>query len=68
MTLYFCIIYSKNLLVIFLKLNLFYNIRNNIPLKEMELDYLKKELNKNGNNFYSLLDGCLDCVNDNNTL
>jgi hypothetical protein len=46
----------------------FYNIRNNIPLKEMELDYLKKELNKNGNNFYSLLDGCLDCVNDNNTL
>ena len=46
----------------------FYNIKNNIPLKEMELDYLKKELNKNGNNFYSLLDGCLDCINDNNTL
>ena len=46
----------------------FYNIRNNIPLKEMELDYLKKELNKNGNNFYSLLDGCLDCINENNTL
>jgi len=46
----------------------FYNIKNYIPLKEMEIDYLKKELNKNGNNFYSLLDGCLDCINDNNTL
>jgi hypothetical protein len=46
----------------------FYNIRNNIPLKEMELDYFKKELNKNGNNFYSLLDGCLDCINENNIL
>ena len=46
----------------------FYNIRNNIPLKEMEVDYFKKELNKNGNNFYSLLDGCLDCINENNTL
>jgi len=33
----------------------------------MEIDYLKKELNKNGNNFYSLLDGCLDCINDNYT-
>ena len=46
----------------------FYNIKNSIPLKEMEIDYLKKELNKNGNNFYTLLDGCLDCINDNNTL
>ena len=45
----------------------FYNIKNKIPLKEMEIDYLKKELNKNGNNFYSLLDGCLDCINDNYT-
>ena len=46
----------------------FYYIRNNIPLKEMEVDYFKKELNKNGNNFYSLLDGCLDCINENNSL
>ena len=28
----------------------------------MEFDYFKKELNKNGNNLYILLDGCLDCV------
>ena len=40
----------------------FIKLENNIPLKEMEFDYLKKDLNKNGNNIYALLDGCLDCV------
>ena len=40
----------------------FIKLENNIPLKEMEFDYLKKELNKNGNNIYILLDGCLDCI------
>lgn len=38
---------------------------NNIPLKKMELDFFEKELSKNGNNIYTLLDGCLDCINDN---
>ena len=40
----------------------FIKFENNIPLKEMELDYLKKDLNKKGNNIYTLLDGCLDCI------
>ena len=41
----------------------FTKLKNNIPLKEMELDYLKKDLNKSGKNLYTLLDGCLDCIN-----
>ena len=41
----------------------FIKLENCIPLKEMEFNYLKKDLNKNGNNIYTLLDGCLDCVN-----
>ena len=41
----------------------FIKFQNNIPLKEMELDYLKKDLIKSGNNIYTLLEGCLDCVN-----
>ena len=45
---------------------LFINLKDSIPLKEMEIDYLKKELHKNGNNFYTLLDGCLDCINEKN--
>ena len=42
----------------------FIKLQNNIPLKEMEFDYFKKELNKNGNNMNILLDGCLDCIKD----
>ena len=42
---------------------LFINLKN-IPLKEIELDYFKKELEKTGNNFYTLFDGCLDCINN----
>ena len=30
----------------------------------MELDYLKKDLIKSGNNIYTLLEGCLDCINE----
>lgn len=41
----------------------FTKLEKNIPLKKMELDYFKKELNKSGNNIYTLLDGCLDCIN-----
>ena len=29
----------------------------------MELDYFKKDLDKSGNDIYTLLDGCLDCIN-----
>ena len=43
---------------------LFINLKNNIPLKKIELDYFKKELEKTGNNFYTLFDGCLDCINN----
>ena len=43
---------------------LFINLKNNKPLKEIEFDYFKKELEKTGNNFYTLLDGCLDCINN----
>ena len=42
----------------------FCNIKSYISLEQMELDYLKKELNKNGINFYTLLKGCLDCINE----
>ena len=28
----------------------------------MELDYLKKDLNKKCNNIYTLLNGSLDCI------
>ena len=42
----------------------FINLKNNKSLKEMELDYLKRELNKKGKNIYSLLDGCLDCIKE----
>lgn len=42
----------------------FIKLENNIPLKEMEFNYLKKDLNKSGNNIYVLLDGCLDCIKD----
>ena len=41
----------------------FTKLQNNIPLKEMELDYFKKDLDKSGNDIYTLLDGCLDCIN-----
>ena len=40
----------------------FIKFENNIPLEEMELDYLKKDLNKKGNNIYTLLNGSLDCI------
>ena len=42
----------------------FIKLTNNIPLKELELDYFKNELKKNGNNFYTLFEGCLDCINE----
>lgn len=42
----------------------FIKLQNNIPLKEMEFDYFKKELNKSGNNMNILLAGCLDCIKD----
>ena len=42
----------------------FIKLENKIPLKEMELDYLKKDLIKSGNNIYTLLEGCLDCINE----
>ena len=42
----------------------FYSKMKNIPLKELELDYFKKELEKNGTNLYELFDGCLDCIKD----
>ena len=42
----------------------FINISNNISLKELELEYFINELNKNGNNIHTLLEGCLDCINN----
>ena len=42
----------------------FYSKIKNIPLKELELDYFEKELEKNGTNLYELFDGCLDCIKD----
>lgn len=42
----------------------FCNIKSYISLEQMEIDYFKKELNKNGINFYTLLNGCLDCINE----
>jgi len=42
----------------------FYSKLESIPLKKLELDYFKKELEKNGTNFYELFYGCLDCIKD----
>ena len=42
----------------------FYSKLESIPLKKIELDYFKKELEKNGTNFYELFYGCLDCIKD----
>ena len=42
----------------------FYTKLESIPLKKLELDYFKKDLKKNGINFYELFYGCLDCIKD----
>ena len=41
----------------------FIKLENNIPLKEMEFNFFKNELKKNGIDIYTFLDGCLDSVN-----
>ena len=42
----------------------FYSKSKSIPLKKIEFDYFKKEIEKSGKNLYELFDGCLDCIND----
>ena len=56
--------FQKPIKHILLVQTFFINITNNKSLKELELEYFKNELNKNGNNIHTLLEGCLDCVNN----
>ena len=41
----------------------YFNNINSDFLKKMEFDYFKKDLMNQGINIYSLLNGCLDCIN-----
>ena len=41
----------------------FFSKLKGLPLQKLELDYLKKELEKEGNNINELLGECLDCLN-----
>ena len=42
----------------------FIKLEKNIPLKEMEFNYFKKELKKREIDIFALLNGCLDSVNN----
>ena len=46
-----------------LKSKPFFSKLKGLPLQKLELDYLKKELEKEGNNINELLGECLDCLN-----
>ena len=41
----------------------FFSKLKGLPLQKLELDYFKKELEKEGNNMNELLGECLDCLN-----
>ena len=47
-----------------LKAKPFYSKLNNYPLKKLELDYLKKVLEKSGKNIHDIFEGCLDGLNN----
>ena len=47
-----------------LKVRTFFSGLKNIPLRKLELDYLKDDLHKKGKDINKVLYGCLDCVND----
>jgi len=55
-------IFSNSIKHILLAKPYFNNINSDF-LKKMEFDYFKKDLMKQGINIYSLLNGCLDCIN-----
>jgi hypothetical protein len=42
----------------------FYSNLKNYPYKKLELDFFKKNLEKQGKNFHELFEGCLDCLKD----
>ena len=42
----------------------FYSKLNNYPLKKLELDYFKEELEKSGSNLFAIFGECLDCLKD----
>ena len=42
----------------------FYDNLNNYPTKKLEFEFFRKALEKNGENFYELFDGCTDCLKD----
>ena len=42
----------------------FYSNLKNYPYKKLEYEFFKKDLEKQGKNFYELFDGCLDCLKD----
>ena len=42
----------------------FYSHIKNFPLKKLELEFFKKFLKINNEDFYVLFEGCLDCIND----
>ena len=46
-----------------LKSKPFFSKLKGLPLQKLELDYFKKELEKEGNNMNELLGECLDCLN-----
>ena len=55
-------IFSNSIKHILLAKPYFNNINSDF-LKKMEFDYFKKDLMNQGINIYSLLNGCLDCIN-----
>ena len=55
-------IFSNSIKHILLAKPYFNNINSDF-LKKMEFDYFKKDLMKQGINIYSVLNGCLDCIN-----
>ena len=56
-------LFEKSIKHILLAKPFFTKINNHKLLKKIEFIYLKNELLKKGINIYSLLSGCLDCVN-----
>ena len=54
---------TKSINHILLSKAFFSNIKN-IPLRKMELEYLKQDLNKNGISIEELFKGCLDNISD----
>ena len=59
-------IFQKSISHILATKAFFSNIKSNISVEQMELDYLKRELYKSGLNFDTLLYGCLDCIKKKN--